>query len=371
MDLVGVNRARKLRRDADEAKVSGAEYSQRLRQRSAPRPRPGTPQPAHRVLLLTRSALRAPRFAKMHGTAKWAQAGAGRRAAAWQDDEDSGDDGAGSGSEVGSHSGRDGDDGDDGDDLGAVLRSNAPLLGDGAQGGVGSPHPKGRLNIQRVRNLNQAAPSKAVVRSLEFHRSGQLALTAGLDKTLRLFQVRTSRPRAAPPPVARAPYLTPSGAPRWTGSTIPRCRAFTSRTRPSPAPPSPRAAARGTRSFAQAGASTSTSTTWAAARRPRFLASRVSCAGGGGAGCRAASRRSRPHSPLHLPAQAVRTAPWSRWWPRPAAISSAFWVSRGAHLFPLFPARPAHRDPRVAAQATTATSSSCPPSRGGGSPTSA
>lgn len=138
----------------------------------------------------------------MHGTAKWAQSGAGRRPA-WQDGEESEESGSGDSGE--DDAGSDGE-GEGDDDLGAVLRSNAPLLGGGAEGGVGSPHPKGRLSIQRVRNLNQAAPSKAVVRALEFHRSGQLALTAGLDKTLRLFQVRPITPCTARP---KACALTP------------------------------------------------------------------------------------------------------------------------------------------------------------------
>ena len=37
-------------------------------------------------------------------------------------------------------------------------------------------------------DANKAEPSGAVVQSVEFHPNGQLLLTAGLDKRLRLFQ---------------------------------------------------------------------------------------------------------------------------------------------------------------------------------------
>ncbi|CAH0481015.1 unnamed protein product [Peronospora belbahrii] len=49
--------------------------------------------------------------------------------------------------------------------------------------------PQGELEIIRVKDANQHAPSNAVVQSVQFHPNGQLLLTAGLDKTLRLFQV--------------------------------------------------------------------------------------------------------------------------------------------------------------------------------------
>ncbi|TMW55916.1 hypothetical protein Poli38472_008564 [Pythium oligandrum] len=48
---------------------------------------------------------------------------------------------------------------------------------------------QGTLEITRMKDANQHAPSGAVVQSVEFHPNGQLLLTAGLDKTLHLFQV--------------------------------------------------------------------------------------------------------------------------------------------------------------------------------------
>ena len=43
--------------------------------------------------------------------------------------------------------------------------------------------------VTPLADANKAEPSTAVVRCVEFHPNGQLLLTAGLDKRLRLFQV--------------------------------------------------------------------------------------------------------------------------------------------------------------------------------------
>jgi U3 small nucleolar RNA-associated protein 18 len=48
---------------------------------------------------------------------------------------------------------------------------------------------QGSLEMCRMKDANQHGPSNAVVQSVQFHPNGQLLLTAGLDKTLRLFQV--------------------------------------------------------------------------------------------------------------------------------------------------------------------------------------
>ena len=49
--------------------------------------------------------------------------------------------------------------------------------------------PAGNLDIKRLPDLNAADPSKAVVQSVEWHPNGELALTAGFDKKLRIFAV--------------------------------------------------------------------------------------------------------------------------------------------------------------------------------------
>ncbi|KAF9957939.1 U3 snoRNP protein [Modicella reniformis] len=43
--------------------------------------------------------------------------------------------------------------------------------------------------VTRVKNANQMGYSKAVVQSVEFHPNSQMLLTAGFDRTLRLFQI--------------------------------------------------------------------------------------------------------------------------------------------------------------------------------------
>ncbi|KAJ2387967.1 U3 snoRNP protein [Coemansia sp. RSA 2611] len=47
----------------------------------------------------------------------------------------------------------------------------------------------GVLDIARVRNANQASESQSAVLSAEFHPTASVLLTAGMDKTLRLFEV--------------------------------------------------------------------------------------------------------------------------------------------------------------------------------------
>lgn len=48
---------------------------------------------------------------------------------------------------------------------------------------------QGTLDIVRMKDANQHNPSNAVIQSVQFHPNGQLLLTAGLDKTVHLFQV--------------------------------------------------------------------------------------------------------------------------------------------------------------------------------------
>ncbi len=47
----------------------------------------------------------------------------------------------------------------------------------------------GSLGIIRMQNVNAEAPNKSIANNVEFHPSGKLVLTAGLDRTLRIFQV--------------------------------------------------------------------------------------------------------------------------------------------------------------------------------------
>jgi len=49
--------------------------------------------------------------------------------------------------------------------------------------------PQGSIEATRMRDANMEEPNKAVVQSLEFHPSGSVLMTAGLDRKLRFFQV--------------------------------------------------------------------------------------------------------------------------------------------------------------------------------------
>jgi len=73
--------------------------------------------------------------------------------------------------------------------------------------------PQGLLEVSRMKDANTVEPSDAVVQSVEFHRNGQLLMTAGFDKKLRFFQVYLSLSGAnwAPPVVLRF------GAQPWAG----------------------------------------------------------------------------------------------------------------------------------------------------------
>lgn len=65
-----------------------------------------------------------------------------------------------------------------------IVRTTGKLLES-----AGDVLQQGSLDICRMKDANQHNPSNAVVQSVQFHPNGQLLLTAGLDKTLHLFQV--------------------------------------------------------------------------------------------------------------------------------------------------------------------------------------
>ena len=71
-----------------------------------------------------------------------------------------------------------------------LLREGGALVDeDDGLAGSGRVLPKGLLEATRVHDANAAEPSKAVIRSVQFHPNGSLLLTAGLDKSVRLFDI--------------------------------------------------------------------------------------------------------------------------------------------------------------------------------------
>ncbi len=179
-----------------------------------------------------------------------------------------------------------GDDDDDGDDASEEEEEEEEgVSGLLAQaGGLVSARASrlapGHVETSRLKDGNVAAPSKAVVRSVGWHPSGQLLLTAGLDKKLRLFKVCLERGagvcgcfagrarRALPNVKGRSMSLANSegAAPctgltsttawwwavvcvcacvlRWTGRRTHWCRPSTCRTAPCSTPPGRREALR-------------------------------------------------------------------------------------------------------------------------------
>lgn len=90
----------------------------------------------------------------------------------------------------------------DGDTLGAdadneaeiLMRSTGPLCSVREQRAKGSSTLRsGVLDIRQVKDANLEDRNRSVVNALEFHPSGRLLLTGGLDSTLRIFHVDGKR----------------------------------------------------------------------------------------------------------------------------------------------------------------------------------
>eukprot|EP00903_Cladosiphon_okamuranus_P020562 g18874.t1 len=152
VDVSAKNRLKKLRNNRQEADLAGPEFEQRLRSRFA-------------------SSNITADWVKSATAAKSKKGSSKKRGEGFSSDDD--DDPAGSEEGFG--------DEEDGD---ALLRDSAALKG--GRGGVLEP---GYLNIVRCKDANQHDPAKAAVRAVSFHPTGELLLSGGFDKTLRLFQV--------------------------------------------------------------------------------------------------------------------------------------------------------------------------------------
>ncbi|KAJ3414597.1 U3 snoRNP protein [Chytridiales sp. JEL 0842] len=131
----GAQRLRKLREAESEVNISIKEFEQRLRRQ----------------------------YEKLHPTPAWAVAGSQSQSTASLAKKLFGKDSA----------------------LSSVLRSSRSLI----EKSTGRHLPSDSLEIYRVKDGNQMSPSAAVVQSCKFHPSAPVLLTAGLDKTLRLFHV--------------------------------------------------------------------------------------------------------------------------------------------------------------------------------------
>ncbi|KAF9924478.1 U3 small nucleolar RNA-associated protein 18 [Mortierella alpina] len=146
ISLKSVNRLKKLRKEENEDVVNGVDYEQRLRRQ----------------------------FEKVHPVPSWAQPAGSkkrRRTTAL---------GAGSDSEYSD------EEAEHEDNTISLLMNSKGYLELSTKLRILSSES---LSVTRVKNANQMAYSKAVVQSVEFHPNSQMLLTAGFDRTLRLFQV--------------------------------------------------------------------------------------------------------------------------------------------------------------------------------------
>ncbi|XP_078149903.1 transducin/WD40 repeat-like superfamily protein [Carex rostrata] len=133
VDIRNVTRLRKLRKDVDEQVISGSEYVERLRAQHM----------------------------KLNPGTDWARAGSDQESGLSVVDEEDDSDFLRSNDEL-------------------VVKDTVKLL-------------PGLLEFSRLDNANKEERSNSVINSVQFHQNGQLLLTAGLDRRLRLFQVDGKR----------------------------------------------------------------------------------------------------------------------------------------------------------------------------------
>lgn len=161
IDITRVKRRRKLRKSLGEVRVSGSEYSKRVRDFYATKTSAGA-----------------------SAATSWAQLPSERKNEQHAEEDND------SNKEDGSEEER-----DLSNNVKTLLRSTAKLLSSrntAAHNGEHQDRPplqSSVLTIRQMRNANAEDPNNAETRCVEFHPSGRLLLTAGLDKTLRIFQV--------------------------------------------------------------------------------------------------------------------------------------------------------------------------------------
>ncbi|KAF9107551.1 U3 small nucleolar RNA-associated protein 18 [Mortierella sp. AM989] len=146
ISLKSVNRLKKLRKEEDEDVVNGVDYEQRLRRQ----------------------------FEKVYPVPSWAAPDRKRRRR----------------TATGGGGGNDSD--SEYSDEEAEQEDNSLLTS--SKGFLEKPGrlrtlPSESISVTRVKNANQNGYSKSVVQSVEFHPNSQMLLTAGFDRTLRLFQI--------------------------------------------------------------------------------------------------------------------------------------------------------------------------------------
>ncbi|GAB5588707.1 U3 snoRNP protein [Umbelopsis nana] len=151
VSLVGTDRTKKLRETEDEDVVSGVEYEQKLRRQ----------------------------FEKVHPVPSWATLPSLRETRKRRSKVVDGSDSDYSDEEE-QHS-----DFEDDDDVN-MMRSTHGILD---KRRAAKKLPPKDLSVIRLKNANQMSYSQATISTVQFHPNSQVMMTAGLDKTLRLFQI--------------------------------------------------------------------------------------------------------------------------------------------------------------------------------------
>ncbi|KAJ4956663.1 hypothetical protein NE237_013446 [Protea cynaroides] len=149
IDIVKVNRLRKLRKKDDERLISGSDYVSRLRAQHA----------------------------KLNPGTEWAQLGPRSSNYGPYDDESDEE------NDVEIARGHKNIEADD-----DILRSNEDLVVKN-----GAKLLPGLLEYSRLVDANAMDPSNGPINSVQFHRNAQLLLAAGLDRRLRFFQIDGKR----------------------------------------------------------------------------------------------------------------------------------------------------------------------------------
>ncbi|CAG8609221.1 11833_t:CDS:2, partial [Racocetra fulgida] len=137
VSLQSKNILKKLRKDEDEDVISGDQYEKRLRQQ----------------------------FEKLYPTPNWATVPSKRKRQT-QDNSDSSDDEPPEVLDIRNES-----------DTNNQLDTAKKLIS------------KKKLEVTKMKHANQQTYSQSVIQSIAFHPNAQVAMTAGLDKTIRLFQI--------------------------------------------------------------------------------------------------------------------------------------------------------------------------------------
>ncbi|CAO3660842.1 unnamed protein product [Umbelopsis ramanniana] len=151
VSLVDANRTKKLRETEDEDIISGVEYEQRLRRQ----------------------------FEKVNPVPSWATIPSLRQAKKRRSKAVEGSDSEYSDEEE-QHS-----DFEEDDDV-HMMRSTHGILD---KRRASRKLPQKDLSVIRLKNANQMNYSQSVISTVQFHPNSQVMMTAGLDKTLRLFQI--------------------------------------------------------------------------------------------------------------------------------------------------------------------------------------